>query len=80
MLKALAQMIQEQEKQLAEMKTMERDLREERRLLELELLNEVRMGIVLFSLPLIWIMPLVDFDAAVVLVYLGIMLVSILSL
>lgn len=39
---ALAQMFQEQERQLVEMKTMERDLREERRLLELELLNEVQ--------------------------------------
>lgn len=64
MLQALAQMFQEQERQLVEMRTMERDLREERRLLELELLNEVQMGIVLFSLLLIWIIPLIDFYAA----------------
>lgn len=52
-LQALALKFQEQERQLEDMKTMEREIREQRRLLELELHHETQTGTIMFSFLLI---------------------------
>lgn len=52
-MQALALKFQEQERQLEDMKTMEREIREQRRLLELELHHETQTGTIMFSFLLI---------------------------